>query len=64
MRFRVEKGVQAVKKLTYILMEMLSLISKHKLYFISPVLIVLAILALLVYYIGPTAIITFLYAGI
>lgn len=45
-------------------MEMLSLISKHKLYFISPVLIVLAILALLVYYIGPTAIITFLYAGI
>lgn len=53
-----------MKKILFILREMGHLIRKNKLYFLSPVLIVLALLAFLVYYIGPAAIVSFIYAGI
>ncbi|MDD5730482.1 MAG: DUF5989 family protein [Candidatus Omnitrophica bacterium] len=53
-----------MKKLLYIFKELFHMIKKHKLYFFAPIFIVLAILAFLVYYIGPGVIISFIYAGI
>jgi hypothetical protein len=53
-----------MKKILYILKEMFYMIKKEKLYFITPILVILALLAFLVYYIGPAAIISFIYAGI
>lgn len=52
-----------MKKILYILKEMMYLIRRHKLYFLAPVLIVLAFLAFIVFYIGPSVIISFIYAG-
>lgn len=60
--------MEAVKsmfgKLFYILREISYLIRKHKLYFLAPLFIMLALLAFLVYYIGPTVIVSFIYAGV
>ncbi|MFA5090975.1 MAG: DUF5989 family protein [Candidatus Omnitrophota bacterium] len=53
-----------MSKVLYILKEMAYLIKRHKLYFITPILIMLALLAFLVYSIGPSVIISFIYAGI
>lgn len=53
-----------LEKTRYIFKEIFFLIGRHKLYFIAPILMVLALLAFLVYYIGPAAIISFIYAGI
>jgi hypothetical protein len=44
--------------------EMAHLIRAHKLYVISPLLITLVLLALLALYVGPTAVLTFIYAGL
>ncbi len=52
------------KKILYIFKEMFYLIRKHKYYFMAPIFIVLGLLAFLVYYIGPAAIVSFIYAGI
>ncbi len=46
------------------LREMAHLIRVHKVYFIAPICLVLALLAFLVYYIGPAVIISFIYAGV
>ena len=46
------------------LREMLALISDHKLYFLAPILLSLVFLSVLVYYVGPTVVITFIYAGV
>lgn len=51
-------------KTGYLVKEMTVLIRKHKLYFISPMLLLLGLIAFLVYYLGPTAIVSFLYAGV
>jgi len=48
----------------YIFKETLYLIRKHKAYFFAPILIILGIIAILVFYVGPGVIITFMYAGI
>lgn len=53
-----------MKKVIYILKEMLRMIRKHKLSFLAPLFIILAILAFLVYYIGPAVIVSFIYAGV
>lgn len=53
-----------MKKIWYILKETLYLIRRHKVYFFAPVFIILGILAVLVFYIGPSVIISFIYAGI
>jgi hypothetical protein len=53
-----------MRKVKYILKEMFFLIKKHKYYFIAPILIILALLAFLVYYIGPAVIVSFIYAGV
>lgn len=51
-------------KFFYILKEMFHMVKRHKLYFLVPIFIILALLAFLVYYIGPTVIISFIYAGL
>lgn len=51
-------------KITYLLKETFYLIKKHKIYFLAPIFMILVILALLVFYIGPSVIISFIYAGI
>jgi hypothetical protein len=50
-------------KLFYIVKEMIYLIKNHKLWFIAPLLVMLALIAFLVYYIGPTLLVSFIYAG-
>ncbi len=64
----MSKILDAVKgmfeKFFYILKEVSHMIWKHKLYFLAPLFIVLAVLAFLVYYIGPTIIVSFIYAGV
>lgn len=52
------------KKAAFVFKEMWLMIKRHKFYFLAPIVIILATLAILVYYIGPDAIVSFLYAGI
>jgi len=52
-----------MRRIWYILKEMLHLIAAHKLYVIAPLLIALVLLALVAFVIGPTAALTFIYAG-
>ncbi len=53
-----------MRKLILILREAGHLVWQNKLWFMMPILVSLALLAFLVYTLGPTAMITFLYAGI
>jgi len=53
-----------VKKIFYILKEMFYMIRQHKLYFLSPILIILALLGFLAYYLGPKVMMAFIYAGV
>ncbi|MDP6945000.1 MAG: DUF5989 family protein [Myxococcota bacterium] len=56
-----------MRKLVFVsrmMREMLALISEHKLYFLAPLLVSLVALSMLVYYVGPTVVITFIYAGV
>ncbi|HOK38270.1 MAG: DUF5989 family protein [Bacteroidales bacterium] len=53
-----------MRKVAYILKEMFRMIRKHKLSFLAPLFIILALLAFLVYYIGPAVIVSFIYAGV
>jgi len=40
------------------------LIRKHKYYFLAPLFLLLILIALIVYHIGPSVIIAFIYAGV
>lgn len=53
-----------MKKIAYIFKEFNRMVKKHKFRIIAPILIILALLAFLVYYIGPAVIVSFIYAGI
>ncbi|MDD5196719.1 MAG: DUF5989 family protein [Candidatus Omnitrophota bacterium] len=53
-----------MKKIIYMFKEMLYLIRKYKLYFLAPLLIMLVLLAFLAFYLGPSVVISFIYAGI
>jgi hypothetical protein len=53
-----------MKKLFLILREVFRLIRRNKAYFLAPILILLGLLAILVYTVGPSAIVAFIYAGI
>jgi len=52
-----------MKKIIYIFKEMIFMIKQHKLFFLAPILIVIVMLALFVYYITPTVMSVFIYAG-
>lgn len=51
-------------KFGYISKGLFKLIRENKMYFMAPIFIVMAILAFLVFYIGPTVIVSFIYAGV
>ena len=53
-----------MKKLFMVLRELSILIRRNKMYFMAPIFICLALLAFLVYSLGPVAVVSFLYAGI
>jgi hypothetical protein len=53
-----------MNKIYYILEEMVALIKEHKIYILAPILIMLGLLSILVYYVGPTVVFTFIYAGV
>ncbi len=53
-----------MKKLVYIYKEMKNLIVQHKLYFLAPLIIALAVVALLFVKMGASIIMTFIYAGV
>jgi len=53
-----------MKKLILLLKESVLLVKKHKIYFLLPLLVCLALLALLAFHIGPGIAISFIYAGI
>lgn len=53
-----------MRKTWIILKEGLLLVRRNKAWFLAPILISLALLALLVFALGPAAVISFLYAGI
>jgi Family of unknown function (DUF5989) len=52
-----------VKKVSYLFREMLSTIKRHKAWFMAPILLTLATLSFLIYYLGPSFITSFIYAG-
>jgi hypothetical protein len=51
-------------KITYILKETFYLIKKHKIYFLAPIFLLLVLLTAIVFYVGPSVVISFIYAGI
>jgi hypothetical protein len=53
-----------MKNLRYLFRELFALVKAHKLYVITPLVIVLALISLLIYQYGPAVIISFIYAGI
>ncbi len=53
-----------MRKILFVLREMLLLVKKHRLAFLTPIFIVIILLIILAYYIGPAIITTFIYAGI
>jgi len=53
-----------MKKVSFILKQMWMLIKKHKVSFLAPLFIILAVLAILVYYVGSAVIPFFIYAGV
>ena len=53
-----------MNKIRYVFQEMFYLIKKHKMAFLLPIFIVLALLVFLACYVGPAVVTTFIYAGI
>jgi hypothetical protein len=53
-----------VNKFRYVIKEMFYLVRKHKLAFLLPIFIMLTLLVLLAYYVGPAVVTSFIYAGI
>ena len=55
---------EAMKKIKLIVKEAFYLVVKHKLLFLLPFLILLAILTILVIELGPGVVVSFIYAGV
>ena len=53
-----------MRRVIYILRNMFQLIGARRLFFLTPIFVVLALIAFLVYYVGPAIIVSFLYAGV
>ncbi len=53
-----------MRRIRFIAREMLHLVRAHKMYFIAPILFTLVVLTILAFYLGPTAVLTFIYAGL
>ncbi len=53
-----------MNKTLLIIKESLTLVKKHKFYFLLPLFICLAVLALLAFHVGPGIVVSFIYAGL
>ena len=53
-----------MRKIWYMLNEALYMVKRHKLYILMPIFLILIFLALLFFYMGPSIIISFFYAGL
>lgn len=53
-----------MKKISYLIKETLFLVREHRLYFLAPILLLLAVLAILFFHLGPGIVIAFIYAGV
>ncbi len=53
-----------MKKFFFVFQEMKNLIAAHKLYFLAPLLLSLAVIAVLFIKLGSSIIMTFIYAGV
>jgi hypothetical protein len=53
-----------MKKMILIFRECRTLVGKHKLYFLSPLLLLLCVLAVLFFHFGPSVVVAFIYAGV
>jgi len=53
-----------MKRMRMMIRESFRLAQKHKMYFLLPFLVLLAVLALLAYQLGPGFVVAFIYAGI
>ena len=51
-------------KLIYLFKEMIRLIRRHKAYVLAPSLAMLLLLTLMAFYVGPGAVLTFIYSGV
>ena len=51
-------------KLWMLLKEALYLVPRHKLYVLAPLLVLLLLLALIAFYVGPATVVTFIYSGV
>ena len=52
-----------MQKVKFLFTEMLNTIKRHKAWFFAPILLMLAVLSFLIYYIGPGVVTSFIYAG-
>jgi len=52
------------RKIGHIIREMSHLIRQERAYFFAPLLIMLALLAIFIFYVGQPVIVTFIYAGL
>ncbi len=53
-----------MKKIFYLFRETFYMIKKYKIFFLAPLFILLILLALVAFYIGPSVVISFFYAGV
>ena len=53
-----------LKKFARVSKGMFGMIGSYKLYFLLPICLLLALLVFFIYYIGPTVIVSFIYAGV
>lgn len=53
-----------MRKVKLILGELFAMMVAHRVYFLAPLFLVLALISFLVYYVGPAVIVTFIYAGV
>lgn len=50
--------------MVYMAREMVVMLKKRKAYFLAPLVVLLVLLAVLAFYVGPGAVVTFIYAGL
>lgn len=57
-------GEGGIVKLWYLLREAFYLVRRRKSYLLAPLLLLLVLVALVAFYVGPGAVVTFMYAGV
>ncbi len=53
-----------MSRVGYVAKEFWYMIRKYRMYFLLPIFIIILLLVLVVFYVGPAAVISFIYAGV